>query len=97
MFPGVTVLPEPREWTAEDQRLYDLSQKQRRLELDVRKAKRQLEYAASPEAAADARAQVRRRQAKVREFVAETGFARQSRREQLDLTDARIKLPTPIR
>lgn len=97
VFPGVTVLPEPREWTAEDQRLYDLSQKQRRLELEVRKAKRQLEYAASPEAAADARAQVRRRQAKVREFVNETGFARQSRREQLDLTDARIKLPTPIR
>ena len=97
VFPGVTVLPEPREWTAEDQQLYDLSQKQRRLELDVRKAKRQVEYAASPQAAADARAQVRRRQAKVREFVAETGFARQSRREQLDLTDARIKLPTPIR
>lgn len=94
VFPGVTVLPKPREWTAEDQRLYDLSQKQRRLELEVRKAKRQLEYAASPEAAADARAQVHRRQAKVREFVKETGFARQSRREQLDLTDARIKLPS---
>lgn len=97
VFPGVTKLPAPREWTPEDQRLYDLSQKQRRLELGVRKAKRQLEYAASPEAAADARARVRRSQAKVREFVSATGFARQSRREQLDLTDARIKLPTPIR
>lgn len=97
VFPGVTVLPEPRVWTAEDQRLYDLSQKQRRLELEVRKAKRQAEYAASPEVRADANARARRAQAKVREFVKATGFARQSRREQVDLTDARIKLPTPIR
>lgn len=97
VFPGITELPEPREWTAEDQRLYDLTQKQRRLELEVRKAKRQLEYAITPEARADAAVKVRRAQGKVREFVKTTGFARQSRREQVDLTDARIKLPTPIR
>lgn len=94
-FPGVTVLPESRDWTAEDQRLYDLTQKQRRLELEVRKAKRQLEYAASPEAAADARVKVRRAQANVREFIRLTGFARQSRREQVDLSDPRIKLTVP--
>ncbi|PRB01761.1 phage minor capsid protein [Microbacterium sp. MYb64] len=94
-FPGVTVLPEIRTWTPEDQRLYELTQRQRRLELEVRKAKRQLEYAASPETAADARARVRRAQAKVREFVQETGFSRQSRREQVDLSDPRIKLTIP--
>ncbi|MCC2033075.1 phage minor capsid protein [Microbacterium allomyrinae] len=97
VFPGITVLPEARVWTAEEQRLYDLSQTQRRLELEVRKAKRQLEYAITPEARAAAQAKVRRGQAKIREFVRVTGFARQSRREQVDLTDAHIKLPTPIR
>lgn len=94
-FPGHTVLPEPREWTAEDQRLYELSQRQRRLELAVRKAKRQLEYATTPEAAADAAGKVRRAQANMRAFITETGFARQSRREQVDLTDQRIKLTVP--
>lgn len=97
VFPGVTELPEVGEWTAEDQRLYDLSQKQRRLELEVRKAKRAVEYAATPEAALDAQVRVRRAQARVREFVKATGFARQSRREQVNLTDDRVKLPTPIR
>lgn len=97
VFPGVTELPEVGEWTAEDQRLYDLSQKQRRLELEVRKAKRAVEYAATPEAALDAQVRVRRAQTRVREFVKATGFARQSRREQVNLTDDRIKLPTPIR
>lgn len=94
-FPGVTVLPESRPWTAEDQRLYDLTQRQRRLELEVRKAKRALEYATTPEEAAKAGAKVRRAQARVREFVRLTGFARQSRREQVDLSDPRIKLTIP--
>lgn len=94
-FPGHTVLPEPREWTAEDQRLYDLSQQQRRLELAVRKAKRQFEYATTPEVAADAKRRVRNAQRKLRVFVAENGLPRQSRREQLHLSDARIKLPVP--
>lgn len=94
-YPGYTILPDVGDWTAEDQRLYELSQKQRRLELDVRKAKRALEYATTPEAAADASRKVARAQAKVREFVKVTGFARQSRREQVDLTDQRIKLTVP--
>ena len=96
-YPSVTVLPEPREWTAEDQRLYDLTQRQRRLELAVRKAKRQAEYALTPEARQEATARVRRAQANVRQFITETGFLRDTRREQVDLTDERIKLPTPIR
>lgn len=94
-FPGHTVLPEPREWTAEDQRLYELSQRQRRLELEVRKAKRQLEYAITPEVRSDAARRVARAQANIRQFIKDTGFARQSRREQVDLTDQRIKLPIP--
>lgn len=97
VYPGVTVLPEPQVWTPEMQDAYNLTQKQRRLELEVRRAKRQLEFATTPETRADAAAQVRRRQAQVREFVIATGYARQSRREQVDLADPRIKLPTPIR
>lgn len=97
VYPGITELPDVGAWTAEDQRLYELSQKQRRLELEVRKAKRQLEYAITPDAGADARVRVARAQARVREFVKATGFARQSRREQVDLTDSRIKMPAPIR
>ncbi|KJL37057.1 Phage minor capsid protein 2 [Microbacterium ginsengisoli] len=97
VYPGVTVLPEPQVWAEEMQANYDLSQKQRRLELEVRKAKRQLEFAVSPETRADARTKVQAGQAKIRDFIAETGFARDSRREQVDLTDGRIKLPTPIR
>lgn len=97
VFPGVTVLDAPQLWDADRQVAYELTQTQRRLELAVRKAKRQLEYAVSPEMRAEAWADVRAAQAKVREFVRVHGLARQSRREQIDLTDARIKLPTPIR
>ena len=96
VIPGVTVLPDPGEWTDERAQEYALSQKQRRLELAIRKAKRRLEYALTPDTRADARAEVRAAQAKMREFVRLTGYARHSRREQLDLTDAYTKLPTPI-
>lgn len=97
VFPGVTVLPDPVEWTPELDAEYKASQRQRHLELQVRKAKRQLEYAATPEARQEATVRVRRAQAKVREFIRNTGFLRDSRREQVDLTDAYVKLPTPIR
>ena len=88
VIPGVTRLPEPKPWTAEDQRLYDLTQKQRRLELEIRKAKRVFEYARTGEARQAARADVRRAQARMRAFIDETGFLRRSRREQLDLANA---------
>jgi len=97
VFAGVTVLGEPQTWTPEMNDAYQLTQKQRRLELEVRKAKRALEYAIDPEARKAALADVRKAQKRVREFVAATGLNRQSRREQIDLTDPRIKLPTPIR
>ncbi|UFS59483.1 phage minor capsid protein [Subtercola endophyticus] len=97
VFPGVTVLPEPREWTPELQAGYALTQRQRHLELQVRKAKRALEYAIDPDSQRKAQADVRLAQAKVREFVAANGLLRQSRREQLNMTDHSIKLPTPIR
>jgi hypothetical protein len=94
VIPGITVLPEPREWTQADADAYALTQKQRRLELEIRKAKKQLEYAIDPDARARAKADVRRAQARMRAFIDQSGFLRQSRREQLDLTDPRIKLPT---
>jgi hypothetical protein len=99
VIPGVTVLPTPQTWTPEMEAGYRATQKQRRLELAVRKAKREAEYAIDPLVQREALADVRRAQAKVREFVRtnEFGLLRRPRREQLDLTDARIKLPTPIR
>ena len=92
-----TRLPAPKLWTPEDQAAYDLTQKQRRLELEIRKAKRAVEYALTPEAKADALTDVRAGQARMRAFINDSGLLRRSRREQLDLTDARIKMPTPIR
>lgn len=93
VIPGVTVLPAPREWTEQDALNYRNTQKQRRLELEIRKAKRRLEYAIDPATQAAARGDVRSAQARMRQFVAETGFLRQSRREQLDLANDHLKLP----
>jgi len=88
VYPGITKL-EPGVWTEELQREYTLSQRQRAIERGIRKAKRQLEYAIDPEARQDALVKVRRRQATMRAFIRDTGFARQSRREQVNLADDR--------
>ncbi|WP_350347254.1 phage minor capsid protein [Agromyces sp. G08B096] len=96
VYPGITQL-EPGVWTEELQREYTLSQRQRAIEREIRKAKRQAEYALTPEARADAIGKLRHEQARMRSFIADTGFLRDSRREQVDLTDPRIKLPQPIR
>lgn len=96
-IPEFTKLPTPGVWTDEMAKQYRLTQSQRRLELEIRKAKRTAEYALTPEARADAKADIQRLQARMRQFINDTGLLRRSRREQLDLTDQRIKLPTPIR
>jgi hypothetical protein len=97
VIPGITVLPKQQVWTPEHQQAYDLTQKQRRLELEIRKAKKTLEYASSPETRTDARADVRNAQAKMRQFINDTGFLRQSRREQPDLANDHLKLPVTAR
>lgn len=84
-IPGVTVMPTPREWTAEDQRRYDESQQQRRLERDIRAAKRELAAAFTPTMRSQAQFSVRRAQARMRAFIDQTGRVRNSRREQLNL------------
>jgi hypothetical protein len=96
-FEGITKV-DPQEWTDENAAQFAATQKQRRLELGVRKAKRQLEYSYDPQERADARAEVLAAQRKVRQFVnANPNLHRQSRREQLDLRDGFAKMPTPIR
>jgi len=90
---GVTKLPPRREWSEQDALDYANTQKQRRIELEIRKAKRTLEYSTHPDARARARKDVRREQARMRAFIEETGFLRYSRREQVDLADAKLKLP----
>lgn len=96
VYPGVTKL-DPGVWTDELQREYTLSQRQRAIERDIRKAKRQADYALTPEARTQAVGKLRHEQARMRAFINDTGFLRDSRREQTDLTDQRIKLPQPIR
>lgn len=98
VIPGFTKLPAPEVWSQERQDAYDLTQKQRRLELAIRKAKRAVEYALTPDAKAEALADVRAGQARMRQFLADNPtLLRYFRREQVDLTDGRIKMPTPIR
>ena len=94
VIPGVTVLPAPREWTDEMHQQYLDTQRQRALEREVRKAKAALDFAYTPAEQKRARADVTAAQAKVRQFVnARDYLMRQSRREQLNLTDAYAKLP----
>ncbi|MDQ0894436.1 phage minor capsid protein [Agromyces ramosus] len=88
VYPGITKL-EPGVWTDQMQREYTLTQRQRAIERDIRKAKQQFNFALTPEARTDATQKVRRQQARMRVFVRDTGFTRQSRREQVHLTDDR--------
>jgi hypothetical protein len=83
--PGVTVLPPPHVWSAEDQRKYDESQQQRRLEREIRAAKRELAGAFTPEMRSQAQFAVRRAQANMRAFIEQTGRVRNTRREQVNL------------
>lgn len=83
--PGVTEIPAPREWSTEDQHAYDESQTQRRLEREIRAAKREEAAAFTPQMRSQAQFNVRRAQARMREFIAQTGRVRNSRREALNL------------
>jgi hypothetical protein len=84
---GRTHLGTPQEWTDADQIAYNATQKQRALERAIRVAKRELEYARTAEGRQQARKDIRDAQAKMRAFLAQyDDLARQSRREQLDLS-----------
>lgn len=72
--------PKPAPYDAQG---YKDEQKLRRLERDVRAAKRVQAAAMSPEARAKAAANVRARQAAIRDHVAQTGVPRRRHREQL--------------
>ena len=92
-FPGITT-PSPREpWTDEHDEAYRNTQHQRALEREIRKAKAQLEYATDAESKQIAIQDIRSAQRRLRVFLAQTGLARQSRREQLNLADDHTKLP----
>jgi len=83
--PGVTEIPAPHEWNDEDQRRYDESQTQRRLEREIRAAKREEAAAFTPQMRSQAQFDVRRAQARMRDFIDQTGRVRNSRREQINL------------
>jgi hypothetical protein len=84
-FPGVTQVPAPHEWNADDQHAYDESQRQRKLERDIRAAKRELAGAYKPEQKALAQQSLRQAQAIMRAFIDSSGRVRNTRREQLNL------------
>jgi Intein/homing endonuclease len=84
-IPGVTVLPAPHVWNADDQAKYDESQRQRAIERQIRAAKRELAGAPDPESKRAAQQSVRAAQARMRQFIDATGRVRNSRREQLNL------------
>ncbi|MGN8049558.1 phage minor capsid protein [Curtobacterium sp. 22159] len=94
VMPGITVLPPRQTWTPAHDARYRAVQKQRRLELAVRKAKRQVENALDGDMAADAKAKVRRAQKRLRDHVnSSDDLARNSRREQPHLRDAYAQVP----
>lgn len=94
VMPGITVLPPRQTWTPAYDARYRAVQKQRRLELAIRKAKRQTENALDAEMLADAKAKVRRAQKRLRDHVnSRDDLARNSRREQPHLRDAYAQLP----
>lgn len=94
VFPGITVLPPRQTWTPAHDARYRAVQKQRRLELAIRKAKRQVENALGADQAADAASKVRRAQKRLRDHVnSRDDLARNSRREQPHLRDAYAQLP----
>lgn len=94
-IPGISVRLPRQVWGDEQDRVYKLTQKQRALELEVRKAKNVLDHALTPQARRDAAADLRDAQKRVRELVNANPdiLARQSRREQPNLRNATTKLP----
>jgi hypothetical protein len=92
-FPAITKLPPARVWTDELAQNYKNTQRQRALEREIRSAKAQLEYATDADSKALATQDIRSAQRRLRAFLAETGLARQTRREQLNLANDHTKLP----
>lgn len=78
-------IPPPREWTRADQAAYQVTQKQRALELAVRKAKRMIEYGQTAAQRAEGRQDMRDAQKQLRKLSAQSGLPRRSYREQPDL------------
>jgi hypothetical protein len=83
-LPGVTQL-KPNQWTATNEQDYKNTQHLRALERAVRAAKVQAAAALTPMDKARAMRDVRAGQARIRDFTAQTGLLRRSRREQIDL------------
>lgn len=71
---------------AQNEKMYKLQQQQRKLERNIRKAKRELrvmEALGDKQGIREAKEKVRLRQKQMREFIAETGLTRRRKREQI--------------
>lgn len=71
---------------SQNEKLYKLQQQQRKLERNIRKAKRELrvmEALEDEQGIQETKQKVRLRQAQMREFIAQTGLTRRRKREQI--------------
>ena len=71
---------------SQNDKMYNLQQQQRKLERNIRKAKRELrvmEALGDEQGIKEAKQKIRLRQAQMREFIAKTGLTRRRKREQI--------------
>nr|WP_280925171.1 phage minor capsid protein [Bifidobacterium sp. ESL0784] len=78
-------LQEPREWSADDERMWKASQQQRELERRIRTQKRVLLASPAPEMRAAARKKIHDYRAQLKGLTDSTGLLRRPNREQIDL------------
>lgn len=84
-LPGYTKRPTPREWTDKDEELWKATQRQRSLEVKVRKTKRLLEASSDPELSRRLRTDLRATQTRIRELTTEHKLLRRKQRERVNL------------
>ena len=92
--PGITEKRYEAKDDAENDRMYEESQKQRYYERQIRKGKRELnmmEELGDSEGVELAKNKVRQRQANMREFIDETGRTRRNAREQLPINNPAVR------
>jgi hypothetical protein len=84
-LPGYTKRPAQREWTDKDEEIWKATQRQRSLEVKVRKTKRLLEASSDPELSRQLRTDLRATQTRIRELTAEHKLLRRKQRERVNL------------
>lgn len=93
-IPGITEQQYEPYDAEENRKVYEASQKQRQLERDIRKAKREYNMMSAmddKEGLEQAKQKVLKRQANMRGFIGNTGRTRQSERERLPINNPHVR------